>query len=254
LVSLNVSYPLRLVYCNTLLESLLSHEPQTEEKKLKKENPYNRQRFFFQKAYDAGKTGWPKVGASKVVEIANQLGFLKKGMNFLEIGCGQGRNLLPPLLSGCHTVGLDSVLSPLIGLRRDPVFSGVSMVNGDLFSLPFRRGSFDVVLDFGVLHHMRMKQRQKYPEWIGEILKPSGVFLLGAFSELFQHYPGEKRKRNWIYHRDHYDVFFDQDDFFRVMGPNWKLLHQSEETAGGDLYHYRLGIFSRSERVANQGF
>ncbi len=218
------------------------------------ENPYDRQRFFFQQAYDSGKTGWPKVGASKVVGIAGEMGLLKTGMRFLEIGCGQGRNLLPPFSSGCHTVGLDSVMAPLIGVRRDPAFSGVSLVNGELFSLPFRRGSFDVVLDFGVLHHMRLEQRKKYPEWIGEILKPSGVFLLGAFSELFQHYPGEKRKRNWIFHRDHYDVFFDQDDFSRVMGPNWKLLHQSEETAGGDLYHYRLGVFTRSESQSYQEF
>ena len=221
---------------------------------MKNQDPYDRQRSFFQEAYASGRTGWPKTGASKVVEAAGAMSFFKKGMKFLEIGCGQGRNLLPPLLSGCHVVGVDSVLSPLLEVRGDAVFSGALLVNGDLFSLPFRQGSFDVVLDFGVLHHMRAPQRKKYPHWIGEMLSPSGVFLLGAFSEHFQHYPGEKRSRNWISHRGHYDVFFDQNAFSRVMGKNWKLLYESEETACGDIHHYRLGIFGRSERTSKKDF
>lgn len=221
---------------------------------MKKQDPYLRQRCFFQQAYDSGNTGWPKSGASKIVEIARSRGFFKQGVNFLEIGCGQGRNLLPPLLSGCHTVGLDSVLSPLIELRGNPVFSGASLVNGELFDLPFRKGSFDIVLDFGVFHHMRLPQRKKYPKWIDEMLSPSGVFLLGAFSEHFQHYPGERRSRNWVSHRGHYDVFFDQASFSRIMGRNWKLLYESEETGNGDIDHYRLGIFGRWDTTPETGF
>lgn len=221
---------------------------------MKNLDPYDRQRCFFQQAYDSGKTGWPKTGASGIVDVARSKGFFKKGMRFLEIGCGQGRNLLPPLLSGCHTVGVDAVLSPLLEVRSNPVFSGASLVNGDLFDLPFRQGSFDIVLDFGVLHHMRLPQRKKYPQWIGEMLSPSGVFLLGAFSEHFQHYPGERRSRNWVSHRGHYDVFFDQNAFSQIMGRDWKLLHESEETAGGDIYHYRLGIFGRRDGNPVKGF
>jgi SAM-dependent methyltransferase len=221
---------------------------------VKKNDQYGRQRHFFQQAYDSGQTGWPKTGASGIVDAAGTMGFFRKGARFLEIGCGQGRNLLPPLFSECHTVGIDSVLSPLLEIRGNPVFSEASLVNGDLFNLPFRRGSFDVVLDFGVLHHMRAPERRIYPKWIDEMLSPSGVFLLGVFSERFQHYPGEKRSRNWVSHRGHYDVFFNQDDFSRIMGEKWQLLHASEETAGGEIHHYRLGIFGRADWVRGKGF
>lgn len=221
---------------------------------MKDQDRYVDQRHFFEKAYSSGNTGWPKTGASSIVETAGFLGLFKKGTRFLEIGCGQGRNLLPPLLSGCHTVGVDSVLSPLLDIRKSSFASGAFLVNGDLFHLPFRRGSFDVVLDFGVLHHMRLPERKKYPEWIDELLAPSGVLLLGVFSEFFQHYPGEQRSRNWVSHRGHYDVFFDRDSFSRVMGKNWDLFYESEETAGGDIYHYRLGIFGRSGSAEAKGF
>ncbi len=220
---------------------------------MEKQGPYTVQRAFFERAYRERTAGWPRTGTSRIVEIAREYGYLRPGGRFLEIGCGEGRNLHLPLKEGCRTVGLDYVKEPLDGLRPLRESGGLMSVQGDLFCLPFRPGSFDVVMDWGVLHHLRAAEREFYPRWIGEVLAPSGVLLLGAFSEFFQHYPGESRRRQWVSHRGHYDIFFTREAFSRVMGPGWRLLHESEEVAGGDIHHYRLGIFGRME-PSEKGF
>ncbi len=205
---------------------------------------YRTQKEFFQNAYRSGQVGWPRTGASRLVLEAIRQGLISREDAVLEIGCGEGRNLLALQAHQCRVVGMDYLREPL-DLGRLGEGNSLPFVQGDLFALPFRNGAFDAVLDWGVFHHLKKRERAVYPEWIDSILRPGGIFLLGVFSERFRHDPGEKRTRMFQKHRGHYDVFFTMERFRQAMGPGWTLLWSGEEDQGDGLSFYRVGIFRK---------
>ncbi|AIA31405.1 class I SAM-dependent methyltransferase [Leptospirillum ferriphilum] len=207
-----------------------------------KHDLYRMQKGFFRDAYRSGRIGWPRTGVSPIVRTAFERGYLGPGSRVLEIGCGEGRNLRGLWPGTAAAVGMDYVEEPLRTARKS-LPEKVSLVQGDLFALPFREKSFDVVLDWGVFHHLKKPERERYPLWLLHLVGSGGILLLGAFSEKFRHHPGEVRRQMFVRHRGHYDVFFDRARFSRAMGPRWKLLWQGEENQGDGLSYYRLGIF-----------
>ncbi len=210
---------------------------------------YVSQKHFFRDAYRREAIGWPRSGASRLVLESIRNGWVKSKSSVLEIGCGEGRNLLPFRQIGCAVVGMDYLREPLESALAAGIskFSGrVHLVQGDLFRLPFRPETFDVVLDWGVFHHLKRRERNAYPRWIASALAPGGLFLLGAFSEKFRHDPNERRRQVFKCHRGHYDAFFDAKSFPRVMGDGWTLLWSGEEDQGDGLSFYRIGVFRRT--------
>ena len=100
----------------------------------------------------------------------------------LEIGCGQGvgAKIINRLFSPETYVGID--LDPkMIRRARKRVLGlpNATFMEGDASSLAFRDGAFDLVVDFGIIHHI--------PNWrdaLAEVyrtLKKGGEFL---FEEL----------------------------------------------------------------------
>lgn len=205
---------------------------------------YETQKEFFRNAYQTGHVGWPRTGPSRLVLESIGQRLIPEKASVLEIGCGEGRNLLPLLDHQCQVVGMDYLFEPLES-GRSHGGGLIPFLQGDLFSLPFRDGVFDAVLDWGVFHHLKKRERNLYPEWLSPMLKPGGVFLLGAFSERFRHSPEENRKRTFTRHRGHYDVFFGRNDFHQAMGKGWGLLWEGEEDQGDGLSFYRIGIFRK---------
>ena len=208
---------------------------------------YDRQTQFFAEAYRSGNIGWPREGPSGLVDLlleaANGSGF----GTVLEIGSGEGRNLAPFLNRGWNVVALDLLVDPL-RVARGKISSERSgqafFVQGDLFRLPFRPKSFDVVFDFGVYHHLRRPERKKYPSWIGQLLKPGGLAGVGVFSELFRHFPEESRRRSFVTHRGHHDVFFRERDLPALLGGSFSLVSTGSESPGA-LDHYRLAVYRK---------
>jgi SAM-dependent methyltransferase len=102
------------------------------------------------------------------------------GRDVLDLGAGTGGLTLELLRRGFRVTGLDH--SPeMLGLAtRKVVEAGfghqTSLVIGDIRTLPFDDGSFDVVTCQGVLHHV-----EDLGEPLGElarVLRPGGLFYL----------------------------------------------------------------------------
>jgi len=95
---------------------------------------------------------------------------------FLDIGCGQGiiTRYLAQNYPGDFT-GIDLDNMEIEAARAKPKLENLSYHVGDARSLPFEERSFDIVMAFGVLHHI--------PDWykavseIGRILKVGGYFI-----------------------------------------------------------------------------
>jgi len=76
-----------------------------------------------------------------------------RGRRVLDVGCGMGRFLEVVSDAGAEVVGID--LSSAVEAARENLKHrpNVSVLQADVFRLPFAEGSFDFIYSIGVLHH-----------------------------------------------------------------------------------------------------
>lgn len=206
---------------------------------------YARQRRYFAQAYETGEHGWPTTEPSDFA-----VKFLKKikphlpRAKVLDIGCGEGRHTLLAARHGFFAVGLDyqplAVKRALGFAKSQGITTGLSFLIGDVFRLPFHEKSFDVLIDFGCLHHVKKKDFPRYLDSILGLLRPRGYYVLSCFSTQFKHHAGERRTRNWLVHRGHYDRFFRKQDFKTLFGRDFDQLDYHQERDEYYVFHQVL--------------
>jgi SAM-dependent methyltransferase len=195
-------------------------------------NIYQSQKSYFETAYRSGEHGWPVEGPSEpIIRFLNQFKKEKSSGRVLDIGCGEGRHTAFFAEQGYEAIGLDYQSLALERARRltGNVKPHLHFVLGDVFHLPFAPEDFDVILDYGCLHHVRKRDTGAYLESVVPLLKPGGYFLLSCFSMRFKHHPGEKRSRDWLVHKGHYDRFFKKGSFKEIFGKAFEVVHLEEE-------------------------
>lgn len=97
----------------------------------------------------------------------------------VEVGCGHGHHLRYGRNNYAGYIGLDIEYKFLCTLRER--FCGTRVVNGDVYSLPFRDQSVDCILSVYCFEHLR-----RLPDCLREIrrvLKPEGELLVGLPAE-----------------------------------------------------------------------
>jgi SAM-dependent methyltransferase len=195
---------------------------------------YLEQKRYFEEAYRSGVHGWPTEEPTRFVKEFLQTYRKKKPRGrILDIGCGEGRHTLLFAGAGYRAIGVDMQHLAINRAREFARLKGVTrgfqFVIGDVFSLPFQAGDFDVLIDYGCLHHVMKKDFKKYLASTLPLLKRGGYFLLSCFSSKFKHHPKERRKRDWMVHRGHYDRFFRRTDFKTLFGEFYDILKTREE-------------------------
>lgn len=154
--------------------------------------------------------------AFAIAELAPVAGrFLPGGGRALEIGCGYGRNLVAlATLDARLVVGSDPLMDELRRARgrvdaADPR-APVALVRQEDERLPFRDGSFDLVVLWQVLEHVFGRERKRAV--IGEalrVLKPGGHVLIETPNQWFPfdyhdnkmplvHWTGPQALRRWL--------------------------------------------------------
>lgn len=204
---------------------------------------YRTQRQFFQKAYQSGEHGWPITGAEPAFKK-----YLKKvqkafpGGSVLDIGCGEGRNSIFAASLGFDVCGMDYAELALFRakdfLKKEK--SHVHLLSGDIFRAPLKNNTFHAVLDYGCFHHVLKKHWNLYIHQVVTLLKPRGFFLLAVFSTKFKHEPDERRKRNYLLHRGHYDHFFTKRELKRAFAEAFDFIDLQEETSGLESFLFAL--------------
>lgn len=103
-------------------------------------------------------------------------------INVLEVGCGEGGNLVPFAQSGCRVTGVD-IAECRIGEARE-YFSGISsnstFVCRDFMEYPVpgrEEDKYDVILLHDVIEHVPVKEQ--FLSHIKRFLKPAGVLFVG---------------------------------------------------------------------------
>jgi ubiquinone/menaquinone biosynthesis C-methylase UbiE len=88
--------------------------------------------------------------------MAEQLDYAgAKGLDVLDVGCGQGIDLCEFALAGARVTGIDLTPRHVELARRHLAAAGLQgeVVQGDAEGMPFEDESFDRVISNGVLHH-----------------------------------------------------------------------------------------------------
>lgn len=98
-----------------------------------------------------------------------------KGGRVLEIGCGDGGNLLPFAQMGCYTMGVDVAEGRIADARRFFEESGAKgdFIASDIFLLKEQIGTFDLIICHDVIEHIADKQRLL--SLLSQLLKEGGV-------------------------------------------------------------------------------
>ena len=106
------------------------------------------------------------------------------GKTVLDAGCGMGRFSDVLARWGARVVGADLTRAVDAAARNVPDRDAAAFVQADLRRLPFRPGSFDVVMSIGVLHHTP-RTRTAF-ERLAPLVRPGGVLAVWVYSRTLQ--------------------------------------------------------------------
>lgn len=105
------------------------------------------------------------------------------GSRVLEVGCGEGGNLLPFAKSGCSVAGLDLAPNKIENARRffrDRNADG-EFVCADFLKEPvlLDKGRFDIILVHDVVEHIEPESKLAFFQGLRRYLKPDGIVFFG---------------------------------------------------------------------------
>lgn len=97
-----------------------------------------------------------------------------KGMDILEIGCGEGGNLLPFARLGCNVTGVDMAAGKIANAIRFFNEAGAEgrFIASDIFKVKELESGFDLIICHDVIEHIGDKQR--FLSDMLRYLKPGG--------------------------------------------------------------------------------
>jgi 2-polyprenyl-3-methyl-5-hydroxy-6-metoxy-1,4-benzoquinol methylase len=105
-----------------------------------------------------------------------------EGKRVLEVGCGAGRFTEVLLAEGAEVVAVDATSAVDACLANNGPSPHLTVVQADLFALPFPPGSFDVVFCYGVIQHTP-DPRAAFDALV-EQARPGGLLAVDSYRKL----------------------------------------------------------------------
>lgn len=199
-------------------------------------------RQYFRKAYDTGQHGWSAEEPSPyAVKFLNRLKLLVPGGTLLDVGCGEGRHAIAAAELDFKVTAVDYEPFALERAGRSADKKGVSGIifrEADVFCLPFGESQFDIVLDYGCLHHQKKSNQTAYMKSILRVLKEEGFYILTVFSPDFHLFKGACRQ--WHIAQGAYRRFFKLKDIEELFVHHFDILELKEEKGNGRGFWHAL--------------
>jgi ubiquinone/menaquinone biosynthesis C-methylase UbiE len=172
----------------------------------------------------------------------------RKGMTVLDVGCGTGVHLELYRRFECSLFGIDTSESMLdVAKKRLGEFADLKLANA--CEMPFKDGSFDLVISMLVLHEMDQASRPRAIDEMKRVLKEDGRILLIDFHTGPYHFP-----RGWLTkfvifvseiaagrrHFRNYRNFMSIRGLSTLIATNKLIVEQEKVVGGGGLVLYVL--------------
>lgn len=153
---------------------------ENEQKTMKNINPELLEKEHVVNVYDAIAKHWSGTRYKPWPKVEQFIKDQSQGTFFGDLGCGNGKNLMPCLERG-YAVGMD-ISKNLVGVTKS-ISEKFEVSVSDLLRLPFRDDVFDCVLCIAVLHHLSTTERrlQAIAESV-RVLRPGGKALFYAWA------------------------------------------------------------------------
>ncbi|MFN0030843.1 MAG: class I SAM-dependent methyltransferase [Flavobacteriales bacterium] len=124
---------------------------------------------------------------SKVKPIAAQ-------MRVLEIGCGEGGNLLPFLQMDCEVTGNDIMPGRIANahkyLKEQQYTGRLELISEDIYNCDHRLGLFDIIIMRDVIEHIHNQER--FMAFVKQFMAEDAVFFL-AFPPWYNPFGGHQQ-------------------------------------------------------------
>jgi len=191
-------------------------------------------RQYFRKAYGTGKHGWAMEDPSPYA--ARFLARLKRtipGGRLLDIGCGEGRHAIHAARLDFKVTAVDyepSALKRAQRFAKDKKVRGIIFNLANVLRLPPQDTVFDIVLDYGCLHHQRKADWPAYKATVLRVLSPNGFFILSVFSPKFPLFHGSRK--NWHIAQGAYRRCFTRGDILGFFSRQFEPVEIIEENGG----------------------
>jgi ubiquinone/menaquinone biosynthesis C-methylase UbiE len=188
-------------------------------------------RRYFRQAYRSGRHGWEAEGPSSyAVAFLRRLKRLVPGARLLDVGCGEGRHAIAAARMGFKVMAIDYELLALQRARRHARAKrarNIGFRKADVFYLPFPASCFDIVLDYGCLHHQRKSDWPAYKANLLRVLGPRGFYVLSVFSREFPLFHGSRRP--WHIAQGAYRRYFTRGDILELFGRDFEIVELLKE-------------------------
>ena len=150
---------------------------------------------------------------------------LKKG-RLLDAGCGSGKYSVPLRMRGFDVVGIDVSFIALNMLRDSSKARDIDIdiLGANVFQLPFKTGSYDLIWCYGVLQHILSREREFAVREFRRILRKDGVLFMEVFGKDDLRYggieiePGTFSRKNGIVY--HYFDYSEMEELLRDFSCN----------------------------------
>jgi len=164
---------------------------------------------------------------------------LKENQNYLEVGCGNGHTC-KYLARKYHLNVTGTDVDPeMIQFAKENIddIPRIRILEMDAIKMPFEDNEFDIVLSFGVMHHIG--NWEKALEEISRVLKPQGFLIFGdiAYSRFTTRIFRPIVKNYGVY---------TIDDITHCLGRNGFEIVHKEEPKGIIMKYYSL-VFLKIE-------
>jgi ubiquinone/menaquinone biosynthesis C-methylase UbiE len=133
----------------------------------------------------------------------------------VDLGCGNGRHLIPSAQRCSQTIGIDLSQKFLMIINnkvKKMNLTNIALIHGDAVHLPFTDQSIDAILFIASLHNIQGKvHRQQALLELARVLKPQGTALISVWSR-------------WQdkYYRHFFKQYFKRDHEFGDINIYWK--------------------------------
>jgi len=188
-------------------------------------------RQYFRDAYRTGRHGWGVDDPSPyAVRFLTRLKRIMPGGRLLDIGCGEGRHAITASRLDFKVTAVDYEPLAIMRARRFAKEKGVKDIafrTANILHLPAPETRFDVVLDYGCLHHQRKADWPAYKASVLRVLSADGFLVLSVFSPKFPLFRG--RHRNWHIAQGAYRRCFTRRDVLGLFGREFEALEMIEE-------------------------
>ena len=136
------------------------------------ERHQNREQYFQEQAHTTRKFVIPYVKNYMSVDEKSRV---------LEIGCGEGGNLLPFLDLGCQVVGIDLSESRIAlsekFLENHPNRKNLRLIVDDIYNVDYLENKFDLILLRDVIEHI--PKQELFMHFVKRFLMPAGKIFFG---------------------------------------------------------------------------